>query len=257
MTILYFSATGNSLDAAKHIGGNGCTLLSIPKLMREKRFEFADDVIGLVCPIYYFGVPKMVTRFLKEASLNAEYCFAVLTYGGNQMATAYNLQRLMKRRGRRFDYTATVSTVSNYLPGYDMTDIQRKLAAKNVPAQVSAIAEDINGRKTNAATATLKHRIVWHIAQIMAKKAMHKNTAKKYMVGDGCTKCGVCAKVCPADNITIADKVEFGGKCEACLACIQLCPQTAIRLKHESGSARYRNPNVTLSEIIAANCAEH
>ena len=32
----------------------------------------------------------------------------------------------------------------------------------------------------------------------------------KYTVNDQCTKCGVCAKVCPTRNIIIHKKVNFG-----------------------------------------------
>lgn len=31
---------------------------------------------------------------------------------------------------------------------------------------------------------------------------------------DACIRCGVCAKVCPADNITVTDKVVFSHRCK-------------------------------------------
>ncbi|MDR2588945.1 MAG: hypothetical protein LBC67_05905, partial [Spirochaetales bacterium] len=49
MTIFYFTATGNSLYAAKTLGGK---LYSIPQLLKEGQFEFADDSIGFVFPVY-------------------------------------------------------------------------------------------------------------------------------------------------------------------------------------------------------------
>jgi MinD superfamily P-loop ATPase len=62
--------------------------------------------------------------------------------------------------------------------------------------------------------------------------ATDKN-AQSYMVNDRCVKCGVCAKVCPAKNIAVTDKVRFSDHCEACLACVHLCAQNAIHLKNE------------------------
>ena len=42
----------------------------------------------------------------------------------------------------------------------------------------------------------------------------------------------------------------------ACLACIHACPQKAIQFTfpEKNPHARYRNPHVSLKDIIAANC---
>jgi flavodoxin len=49
MTILYFTSTGNSLYVAKQLGGK---LISIPHCVKTNQYEFKDDVIGIVVPIY-------------------------------------------------------------------------------------------------------------------------------------------------------------------------------------------------------------
>lgn len=54
MTIFYFTATGNSLSVAKKLGGE---LLSISQLVKEGRVDFADEVIGIICPVYCADVP--------------------------------------------------------------------------------------------------------------------------------------------------------------------------------------------------------
>ncbi|CAG4707272.1 Uncharacterised protein (plasmid) [Enterococcus faecalis] len=43
MTILYFTATGNSLYVAKRLGGK---LISIPQMIKENKYEFSDERIG-------------------------------------------------------------------------------------------------------------------------------------------------------------------------------------------------------------------
>ena len=80
-----------------------------------------------------------------------------------------------------------------------------------------------------------------------------KNAAKKYIVNDSCIRCGICAKVCPADNITVNDKVVFSDHCENCYACLHNCPKNAIHLKNERSTVRFRNEHVTLKDIISAN----
>ncbi len=45
MTILFFSAAGNSLSAAKHLCGE---IKSIPQLERAGEYVIEDDVAGVV-----------------------------------------------------------------------------------------------------------------------------------------------------------------------------------------------------------------
>jgi ferredoxin len=254
MTIFYFTSTGNSLAVARKIGGESCKLLSIPQLMRDENFVFSDDIIGLVCPVYYFGIPKMVKNFLERAHWRAGYSFAALTCGGNQFATLYNLQKLVRKHGRHFSYTSTISTAGNYLPRFDVADAISELSEKDVEKQVRAVIIDIKNRKTNTPTASVGQRAAWHAAQLVAKKTMHNNMAQKYYyTDDRCTKCGICAKVCPAGNISVSGKVVFGDKCEVCLACLHICPRNALHLRGEKSAARFRNPDVSIAEIIAAN----
>ena len=62
-----------------------------------------------------------------------------------------------------------------------------------------------------------------------------------------------CAKVCPADNIRVTDKVEYLHHCECCLGCMHNCPKKAIHLKNEKSSVRFRNSEVTIKKLINAN----
>mgnify|MGYP003767868619 CR=1 FL=1 len=70
MIIFYFSATGNSLSAAKRIGGD---LVSIPQVIESEHLEYKDDVIGLIFPIYSLRPPKMVRRFADYVTRNIRY----------------------------------------------------------------------------------------------------------------------------------------------------------------------------------------
>lgn len=48
MTVFYFTGTGNSLAAAKRIGGE---FNSIPQVVDGNDLHYKDDVIGIVFPI--------------------------------------------------------------------------------------------------------------------------------------------------------------------------------------------------------------
>ncbi|SIR09457.1 hypothetical protein SAMN05920897_1385 [Alkalispirochaeta americana] len=62
--IFYFSGTGNSYLVAKKLGMKieNCELIKITYEIKREIYE--DDIIGIVFPVYYFGLPKIVENFL-------------------------------------------------------------------------------------------------------------------------------------------------------------------------------------------------
>lgn len=253
MTIFYFTSTGNCLYVAKRIGGD---LYSIPKLMKARTFKFKDDAVGLVYPTYGFGMPNLVRQFLEQVSWEAEYTFAIATYGNKTGAVLCNLERFAAGQGKKFDYMNTLLMVDNYLPNYRMEDQLAKLPEKRVEENLAQILEDIKSRKANKPSATFSQKLSTALIQAGAKAFMSGKNAQSYIVNEHCTKCGICARVCPTGNIEIRDRVVFHERCEACLGCVHLCPQNAIHLKSEKSTARFRNEHVSPNEIIDANCQQ-
>ncbi|MDR1539867.1 MAG: EFR1 family ferrodoxin [Clostridiales bacterium] len=250
MTIFYFTSTGNSLAVAKRIGGN---LISIPQIISDLKPEYKDDAIGVVFPVYGFFIPKMARRFLAETKLSANYTFAIGTYGNMPGACMRNVQKYALDHGNRIDYAESLLMVDNYLPNFEIADQIAKLPKKNPEENLKRIIADIEAQKKLEATASLLWRL-FTSAIAAAEKAWAKDTqAQSYILNKDCVSCGICAKICPAGNISVTDKVQFGSNCEWCLGCVHLCPKNAIHLKNEKSAERWRNPEVSLKEIIAAN----
>ena len=82
----YFTGTGNSLAAARKICGHlgDCELVSIASLATTTgEIHAGSERVGIVCPVYDFGLPSIVAEFVRRLDLSsAGYCFAVLTRGG-------------------------------------------------------------------------------------------------------------------------------------------------------------------------------
>ncbi len=250
MTIFYFTSTGNCLAVAKAIGGN---LVSIPQVIDSPSLRYEDDAIGLVFPIYGFGLPKMVRRFVEKAQWKAGYAFAIGTYGNMPGAAMHSLQRLAEKLGKPFDYAESLLMVDNFLPMFDMTDQEAKLPQKKTAENLARIVAEVAGRERRQARASLPLRVMSAIVTRAQQSAMNGAGGVRFTISEQCTACGVCMKVCPCGNIAVEGNVSFGNRCEFCLACAHHCPQNAIHVKGERNAARWLHPGVALAEIITAN----
>ncbi|WP_310603406.1 EFR1 family ferrodoxin [Anaerosporobacter sp.] len=248
MIIFYFTSTGNSLAVAKRIGGE---MISIPQVIDSTKKVYKDDVIGVVFPIYSLAAPKIVCQFLSKVKFEADYTFAIGTYGNMPGAAMHYVQKLAEKQGYRFDYVNHLFMLDNFLPVFEIGAEIEKLPKKKVEEMTAKIVTDINGRKHLKAPVTLGAKALTSIIDPLTSNTA--KSAQKYIVNDQCTKCGVCVKVCPTKNISVTSKVQFSDRCTGCEACLHHCPQNAIHLKNEKSNKRWRNPDVSLNEIITAN----
>lgn len=265
--IFYFTATGNSLYIAKQLSDENTELLSIPQVMKEQRFTFDADEIGVVYPIYGHMPPFMVREFIKHATLNADYKFAVLTYGNRKCNAVEIWDDVAQKAGKKFDYIATIIMVDNWLPNFDMNE-QIKID-KHIPENLARIKGEINEqRHWHEPVSDLEreqHQGFLDRSGIDANIGFLKRSEKSFVITDSCIGCGACVDVCPRGNYSMTSTgIKTQGDCEFCFACIQNCPQRAIQFATDSGdpllergemnpNARYRNEHTSLWEIKTAN----
>lgn len=251
MTVCYFTASGNCLYVAKRIGG---VLLSIPQLMKQDRIEIADDAVGIVCPVYAVEMPMMVKEFLQKAKIKTEYFFFVYTYGMGYAEAFAHVELTCRAKDLKLDYINAIQMVDNYLPGFEMRNQIDALPGKNVEGQIDKLLADLDRRAETPVKINAVVRAQMAMYQkMLAKRILRKDTAQTYIVTDDCIRCGICAKVCPANNITVTNKVGFADRCEVCYACLHNCPQNAIHMRNEKSAVRFRNEHISLKDIIEAN----
>ena len=254
MKVCYFTATGNCLYVAERIAGDGGELLSIPQLMKQDESSIEDDAVGIVCPVYAVEMPMMVREFMRRAKITTDYFFFVYTFGEGYAEALANAELAARDAGLDLAYANTVKMVDHYLPGFEMGQQIESLVRKDVEGQLECLCADIAARRERRVEITpdvLAKMEMW--AQRLAVPILRKDTAKGYIVTDACTRCGICARVCPANNISVGDDVTFFDRCEVCYACLHACPQGALHIPGERSTARFRNEHVPLKRIIEAN----
>lgn len=215
--IYYFTGTGNSLAAARSLAGalGETELVSIASLADTPGAVTPDaDRVGIVCPVYDFGVPLMVASFAERLDLSrANYTFAVVTMGGMGVSALHQLDRILReRQGRGLDGAFAVRMPANFPPLFrppEGRERDKVLDAGDV--RLGEIAEAIgSGRPVSPGFAPISRLVRALTCRPFAASA--RGAADAFSVSDACTGCGTCAKVCPAGNIEIIDgRPVWGG----------------------------------------------
>jgi formate hydrogenlyase subunit 6/NADH:ubiquinone oxidoreductase subunit I len=90
---------------------------------------------------------------------------------------------------------------------------------------------------------------------IPLSKVAYPNNFRGITVDENCIGCGICAQICPMENIRIENgRAVIGDDCATCLSCFHFCPQEAIWMSRQENIARrskYCHPDVTLRDILA------
>lgn len=258
--VFYFSGTGNSLQAARSIATqNGWELVSIAAAInsRADQYEYTlknDEAVGFVYPIYAWGPPKMVLKFIERLKLNNynnNYTFSIATCGENIGNTMKIVDNTLKERNMKLDSGFSITMPNNYII---MGDIDSKeVQAKKLAAAEGAlkhINQMIQERKKDVFEVE-KGLMPWVLTSVI-NPLFNKNAVdtKKFYANDNCTSCGICEKVCNCKNIKVQGKPGWGNKCTQCLACVHYCPVRAIQYgKGTEKKGRYTNPNVKIGEL--------
>jgi len=248
--IFYFSGTGNSLAAAKLIARQ---LGDCEVVFMKGEFTPAAhyERMGFVLPCYAGGAPKPALEFLKALPLSAgsaDYIFSVVTCNVNGGDAAFMLNKALAQKGLQLHYAKTVRMVGNYVVQYSVPGNAEELLQK-ADAQLRTIAGGI-GQKTE--TKPLRRHLYYTTFYALGNQFFYLKE-KQLRASDACTGCGLCAQLCPVENIIIVgDRPEFLHKnCTNCLACLHWCPMAAIDCgKSTVWRERYHHPDVKVKELI-------
>lgn len=255
-TVLYwFSGTGNSFYAARTIaaGLEDCELVPIAELSDKELVSPEHEAVGLVFPMYYEGLPNLVSTFAAKLETNFDqYLFAVVTFGGGPSWVAGALKQILQDR---LDAVFMVPMPGNYLPLYNVaSDKKIKQLLSAAEYTLKKITDQVRDRRRSPGSDSfpgkLLHRLLY---RKWSEKAPGKDV--RFTVTSACVSCGLCASVCPVGNIIMADGIpHWQHRCEQCLACVHWCPERAILIsKKTAGQRRYHHPGVTSADISVQN----
>lgn len=260
--IFYFTGTGNSLFVARELAAKlgGAQLVPMTQVVNGGTVPDDADCVGLVFPVYMFGPPLLVCDFIRRVQLKpSTYIFAVATMGGWAARTMPILRDALKERSLNLSYSALITLPGNYTPFYGAIPVEKQQAQfKAATRQVDTIAAAVISQSQKAPATNLpliNHLFSWFYGMGIAKVP---EADRNFSVDDTCTKCGICAQVCPVKNITLVDgRPQWQHRCQQCLACLQYCPAEAIQHgKKTRGRKRYRHPQCSVANLRAQSDAK-
>lgn len=248
----YFTGTGNTLDAAKRIAAiiGDTELVRITKHVEIPEAEITNERIGIFVPAYMGSAPSMVKKFIKKIKVSPQsYVFTVVTCGGMEVATHSSMVKILKFNGINVFANFTLDYPANNQTSY--APVLREQAVQVTNENESNIKYAANIIKDKAYTIMQKNPVMELMAKAAGFTLLSPRSDTNFNVTQDCVGCGVCQKVCPADNISIVKRrPEWKHKCERCTACLQLCPKKAIQFKNATkGWGRYHNPNISIEEL--------
>ena len=255
--IFYFTGTGNSLKVARDLAKElaDAQVISIPKAIAGN-LSVSADRIGIVYPVYMFGMPLIVRRFLKILKpKNDAYIFSIATCGGMAADTLGQNARQLKERGLKLSAGFVIPMPGNYTPLYGaLPEKKQKKMFEKEAKRIKEIARIVKEKKET------KIETGPYLINLIFSEGIYKSMSPKipfldedFWVDGKCIGCGMCVKVCPVNNISLScGKPIWNRRCEQCFACLQWCPKEAIQYGSKTiGKRRYKNPEIKFEDILA------
>lgn len=256
-TLFYFTGTGNCLKVCRDLAGElgDTAIVSIPASI-NREIDLSCERIGIIYPVYMFGMPLIVSKFIKKLTCAKDaYIFAIATYGGMAAGSLGQTARELKAIGLKLSAGFGITMPGNYTPLYAAIDEEKQRSMfKKESARIKEIALIIKDKKkariegNNFLTNALFSGLIYATGSPRIP-CMDRD----FWSDQKCNSCSTCVKVCPVNNIELINKLPVWlHKCEQCFACLQWCPKEAIQYgKNTVSRKRYHHPEIRVQDIIA------
>lgn len=239
---MYFSGTGTTEKIVREVAGEiyrlkgergegPDTIDFTPFENRKKSYVFSEkDILVFGVPVIAGRVPNVLLPFLETIEGNGALAVPVVLYGNRNFDDALiELRNILEERG--FHTVAAGAFIGEH-------SFSRKLAAGRPDKEDIKIADgfaaDICGKLAEGSLRTpVKvdgQEPLRPYYKPRDRKGNHINIlkVKPKLDESKCTKCGICAEVCPMGSIKKDAPGVVDGICIKCCGCEKKCPEGAL-----------------------------
>lgn len=223
--IFYFSGTGNSRWAAEQLAAQTHDRALDLTRLADRPDCRGETQIGLVFPVYAWGLPEPVAAFARTLPRTEAFSFGVATCGSE---AGYALKKLAGLFPLRSSYSLVMP--NNYILGADLDD------ATTARAKVAAAQTALTEMAREIAARQPVYRVREGSLPGLKSGPVHfgfnrfARSTKAFYATDACDGCGLCARDCPARTIRLeSGRPVWSDHCYQCLRCLHACPRQAIQ----------------------------
>lgn len=203
--ILYFSATENCKYVATRLAQDGGQeMRSIVDCMRDGRYAFEGESIGIVSPTYFWGLPVVVREFLERLRSRRDTCISSRPTEPRPARPA----RWPKEPygGRRIDAFDSVRMPDTWTPVFDLSTPEKVARfTRTTEKDIDGLLRRVRERHTNR---HMTPRVPFPLAALFAQP-VYEHRARRtahFRVDNRCVGYGLCARQCPVRAIEMQNE---------------------------------------------------
>ncbi len=230
--LFYFSGTGNTILLVDR-------LIEILEQSGEKvlkrRIEDNPSVdtntpIILTFPIACFSTYPLVWNFIKNIPESKTATKVSVFY--DMAGRSFNFYSLLHKTFRKKGYAPQTlgiilmpSNIVKTLPPEEKQQNIIQNGEEEVAKFANNVISGVKNWKSKGIATGLYNRMIQNMNWYKTMKAWQPTLDESK-----CTKCGLCADLCPTKSIEMNDYPEHHDTCMICLRCIGVCPTKALSL---------------------------
>lgn len=233
----YFSGTGNTLLVVEKMeetfkkNGADVELYRIEESDPEK--VNLQHTLGLAFPVASFSTYPFVWEFMESLPpASGTPVFMVDTLGAYSGGIVGPLHNKLKKKG--YKPTGACEIIMPWNIFYIQSDETRKELIENGIKKAEIYAQALIDGKTNWGSFPVLPNVLCSLARSLMSSWEWKSQQKWLAFQAGkfkCNQCGICAQICPLNNIEMKEYPTYKCKCQFCMRCVSFCPNDAIPCK--------------------------
>ena len=246
-TVFYFSGTGNTRYIAELFARmTQAECCSIEEKTNFPALVAQSDMICLCYPIYGSRPPRIMREFaaklrheLREKKL-VILCTQFL-FSGDGARSLLDLLDPMQEVVYA-EHFIMPNNISNFPPLPVAGSRAQARYGRNAEKKMRRICDNIKGGLIKKRGFHIGSRLLGLIQAVHLPR-MERRAMGDVRINESCTRCGLCASVCPMENLTMTSEgVEQKGDCTLCFRCVNRCPERAMTVfVHGRVRRQYKN----------------
>ncbi len=239
-----FSGTGNTLlvtGAMRDVFAEAGIIVRMFAMEGSKPADIdTENALGLAFPVAAQSTFPFIWRFVERLPrANGTPVFMVDTLAMFSGGIVGPLRRKLAAKGYKPIGAREIRMPSNFLCG-SVDEAKNKAAIAAGLQAARKYARDLLDGNAGWGRVPGLSDLMCLLSRSTLMWGLLRRGLKFHTDHSKCTKCGLCARLCPVENIRMKDYPEHAASCEFCMRCFSFCPAQAVYINKQGRYAPYR-----------------